>query len=127
MPTIFAANESTLLINGEEVEGVRSLEYRYHQARENVYALGSAERIGMVSGPRSVEGLIMVSSTAPGLDGVVGDEPFQVSAQLRHGEGEMTVAFDDCHLTEKNFTLDVGGHGKAIYRFIATRVREELG
>ena len=118
---------SSVLINGEAVEGVSSIEYRYDQVRHNVYALGSAERIGMVSGQRSVEGQIAAYSTIAALDGLFGDEPFQVSAQLRQGETLMTVAFDDCHLTDKQFELGVGGEGHSVYRFIATRVREELG
>ena len=125
MATIFAANDSGVLINGEAVEGVQAIDYRYRQARENVYALGSAERIGMVSGARYVEAKLTVASTVQALDGVLDDEPFQVTAQLRQGDVSMTVAFDDCHLLEKTFSLEVGGHGKAIYRFIATRVREE--
>jgi hypothetical protein len=127
MPTIFSGNESSVLINGEPVEGVNAIEYRYSQARLNVYALGSAERIGMVSGQRSVEGKISVSSTVSALDGLLGDEPFQISTQLRQGQTLMTVAFDDCNLIDKQFALNVGEYGQSIYRFIATRVREEMG
>lgn len=127
MPTIFAANESSVLINGEPIEGVQSVEYRNHQERDNVYALGSAERIGMISGPQYVDGRISVNSTSPGLDRIVGESMFQITSQLRHGETQMTVSFDDCYLTEKTFKLDVGGVGSAVYMFTATRVREELG
>jgi hypothetical protein len=127
MPTIFSGNESSVLINGEAVEGVNAIEYRYNQVRHNVYGLGSAERIGMVSGQRSVEGKISASSTVTALDGLLGDEPFQISTQLRHGQTLMTVAFDDCHLVDKQFALNVGEYGQSIYRFIATRVREEIG
>ena len=44
MPTIVAANESNVQINEKPVDGVRSIEYSHRQARENIYALGSAER-----------------------------------------------------------------------------------
>jgi len=127
MPTIFSANESSVMINGEAVQGITAIDYRYHQERQNIYALGSPERIGMVSGARSVEGQITAASTVAALDGLLGDEPFQVSAQLRQGETVMTVAFDDCQLTDKSFALGTGGVGESVYRFIATRVREELG
>ena len=126
MPTIFSSNESSILINGEPVEGVSGIEYRYKQVRNNIYAIGSAERVGMVSGQRSVEGQISAASTITALDGLLGDTPFQVSAQLRQGDTLMTVAFDDCQLTDKQFSLAVGDHGKSVYRFIATRVREEI-
>jgi len=126
MPTIFAANESTIMLDGEPVEGVRSIEYRHQQARENIYALGSPERIGLVSGPQLVEGRLRVASTSPKLNTLTGDKGFQVIAQLKHGEKKMSVTFDECFLQEKSFDLSVGGHGEAVYSFTATRVREEL-
>jgi len=125
MPTIFAANESSVLLNGEPIEGVRSIEYRFQQVRENIYALGSVERIGMASGPQTVEGQLMVASTNPQMDGLDKAEAFQISAHLRQGDVQMTVAFDDCYLLEKSYNMAVGGHGEALYRFTATRVREE--
>ena len=126
MATIFAANESTVQIDGEAVEGVRSIDYRQLSIRQNVYALGSAERIGMVSGPRSVEGVLRVTSTSAKLNGM-GDTMFQLTAQLRHGDTTMVVTFDECFLQSKSFELGVGGHGEAAYGFTAARVREEAG
>lgn len=127
MPTIFAASESKVLIDGEAIEGVRALDYRFQQDRTNVYALGSTERIGMVSGPQSVEGRLKVASTHGKLNGLIGDKPFQISSLLNHGETKMTVTFDDCYLTDKHFDIGVGGVGEMVYSFTATRVREELG
>jgi hypothetical protein len=125
VPTIFAANESSVLIDGTAVEGVRSIEYRMQHMRSNVYALGSSERIGMVSGPQIVEGRVTVASTTPTLDALAGEAPFQLSAQFRHGDTQFTVTLDECYLQEKSFGLGVGAHGEAIYSFTATRVREE--
>lgn len=125
MPTIFAANESVVLLNGDPVEGVRSIDYRFQQVRQNLYALGSAERVGMTSGPQAVEARVSVASTSSAFNGLTGDEPFQVTAQLRQGETEMTVTFDDCFLTEKSFEMGAGGHGEALYGFSAARVREQ--
>jgi hypothetical protein len=127
MPTIFAANESTVLVNGEPVEGVRSIEFRRHQVRENIYALGSSERIAMTSGPSGVDGRLTVASTSALLDRAPADQAFQITAQLRHGETVMSVTFDDCFLLDKSFGLGVGGHGEAVYSFTAARVREEIG
>jgi hypothetical protein len=124
MPTIVAANDSAVLLNGEPVEGVRSIEYRRHQARQNVYALGSAERIAITSGPAGVEGRLTVASTAPKLDQVPSTSSFQITARLRHGDTTVTVAFDDCYLLDKSFALGAGGHGEAVYGFSAARVRE---
>jgi hypothetical protein len=127
MPTILAASESSLLLDGKPVEGIRSIEYRQVQARSSVYALGSAERIGMTSGPIMVEGLMRVVSTSDALNKLTGDKGFQVSAQLKHGDTKMTVTFDECFLKEKSFTMEVGGEGEALYSFTAARVREEMG
>ena len=127
MPTIFAANESSVLIDGAAVEGVRSIEYRQHRVRSNVYALGSTERIGMISGPQVVEGRLSVASATATLDALGGEAPFQLSAQFRHGDTALTVTFDECFLQEKSFALGVGAHGEAAYAFTATRVREETG
>jgi hypothetical protein len=121
--TIFAANESSVQVNGTPIEGVRSLEYHYQQARSNVYALGSPERVGVVSGAQFVEGRIRVASTAAPLDGLAVDASFNVLMTLKHGETTVEVAFDECFLTEKTFDMSVGGHGEAVYTFTAVRVR----
>jgi hypothetical protein len=125
MPSIFAANESAVLVDGVAIEGVRAVEYRTRVVRQDLYALGSSERIGVVIGPRSVEGRIRVTSSAPALDALVGDAFFQISAPLRQGTTSATVSFHDCQLTEKSFSMDAGGHGETIYSFTATRVHQE--
>jgi hypothetical protein len=125
MPTIFAANESTVTVNGTAVEGVVALEYHRRQARSNLYALGSSERIGMVSGPSAVEGRLTVASTSPGLDAIGPEASFQVIASLKRGKEALTVTIDECFLTEKGFALSVGEHGQAVYSFSAARVTEK--
>ncbi len=125
MPTIFAANESRVMINGNVVEGVRALAYRRVQARENVYAVGSSERIGVVSGAAVFEGQLRVASTAQVLDQLAPDASFQVSAMLKHNDQQVTVTLDECFLQEKSFDMGVGGHGESVYSFTATRAREE--
>jgi hypothetical protein len=124
--TIFAANESQVLVNGKAVDGVRSLEYRKLQARENIYGLGSQERIGLVSGAQVYEGRLRVASTSQALDKLGIEDKLQISALLVHGSTKMTVTFDECYLQEKTFDLSVGGFGEAVYTFSATRAREEV-
>ena len=125
MPVLFAASESSVMIDGQAIEGVRALEYRLQQERTNIYALGSVERIGVISGAQSVQGTLRVASTNSTLNGLGTEQMFQITAQLRHGSAQMTVTFDECFLTEKSFDLAVGAHGEAVYGFSATRVREE--
>lgn len=126
MSVIFAANESAVLINGEPVRGVQSLEYRRVRERNNVYSVGGAERVGVVTGRESVEVRLSVASTAPLLDeaGWSEDAPFDMIAQLRSGETETTVAFNECLITEKNFSMPVAGRGETVYDITATRVQE---
>jgi hypothetical protein len=126
VPTLFAANESQVLVAGNAVEGVRSIDYRRVQARENVYGLGSHERIGLVGGAQLIEGVLRVASTAPALDALTTEQNVQISAVLVHGATRMTVTFDECFLQEKSFEMSSGGHGLAVYAFTATRMREEL-
>ena len=93
MPTVYAANESSVLVNGTAVEGVRSVEHRSTTVRQDLYALGSSERIGVVTGPRNVEGRIRVASSAPDLDGLVGDDFFQITAPLRQVRAGKSLTF----------------------------------
>lgn len=125
MPTIYAANESSVLVDGQGVEGVQALEYRRVAQRSNIYAVGSAERIGVTSGPISVDGRIRVASASPTLDARLGDNFVQITAMLRHGDTELTLSFQDCLLTKKAFALGVGSHGEATYTFTATRVSQD--
>jgi hypothetical protein len=124
VPTIFAANESSVLLDGEPVEGVRAIEYRQERVRSSIYALGSAERIGLVSGPQVVEGRLKVASSDPRLDALDPNASFQIAAQLKQGATTKTVTFDECYMTQKTFEMGVGAHGEALYAFTATRVRE---
>lgn len=127
MATIVAANESTVLLDGKPIDGVRSIEYRHQQPRDNIYALGSSERIGMASGGQVVEGRIKVASTSAALAALATEKSFQISAQLKHGDTKVTVTFDECYLSAKSFALAVSGFGESTYCFTATRVREEVG
>lgn len=121
--TIFAANESSVQVNGTPLEGVRSIDYHAQQARTNVYALGSAERVGLVSGAQSVEGSIRVASTAAVLDQLAPDATFDLLVNLKQGKAVTEVAFDECVLTEKAFDMSASAHGEAVYSFTAVRVR----
>lgn len=125
MAMVFAANESSVMIDGEAVDGVKSIDYKQNQVRSNVYALGSAERVAMVSGQQSVDAVLRIASTSKKLN-EIGDKQFQLTAQLKHGATKMTVTFDECFLQSKSFQIGVGDHGEATYGFTAVRVREEV-
>ncbi|WP_134681103.1 hypothetical protein [Paracoccus ravus] len=125
MSLIFAANESAVLVNGEPVLGVQSLEYRRVRERSNVYSVGGAERVAVVTGREKVEIRLSVASTWPPLDELGwAEEPFAITAQLRSAGGETTVSFDEVLISEKTFAMPVSGRGETVYEMTATRVRE---
>lgn len=128
MATVFTANSSSVMVDGTPVEGVRAVDYRVQRQQGDVYALGSDERLTAYYGAMHVEGRIMVASASAELDALAttGDM-FQVVANLAHGDTSRSVAFDDCYMSRKEFTMNSGGHGETVYLFTATRVREEDG
>ena len=129
MPSVFIANSSAVLVAGERVPGVKSIDFRHHRQQENVYALGSPERVAVIYGGTEVSGRIVVASNSSALDTLLGSgEQFQIVANLSARPDltpERTVAFDGCTMTDKTFALAAGGHAEAIYMFTATRLREE--
>ena len=129
MPSVFIANSSAVLVAGERVPGVTSIDFRHHRQQENVYALGSAERVSVIYGGTEVSGRIVVASNSATLDTLLGSgEEFQIVANLSARPDltpERTMAFDGCQMTDKTFALTAGGHAEAVYMFTATRLREE--
>lgn len=124
MTTVYAANQSSLKVGEETVEGVRAIEYRRATVRQDLYAIGSSERIRVISGPQSVEGRIRVASASTKLDGLGAEEVFQMMATFGGAGDPVVVSFHDCLLTEKTFSMSAGAHGEAVYSFTAVRVTE---
>lgn len=126
MASVFTANSSQVMVDGNAVEGVQGIDYRVQRQQGDVFALGSAERITSYYGATRVDGRLQVASANPALDTLTNSgSSFQVVVTLAHGETQRSVAFDDCFMTNKEFALNTGGHGETIYLFSATRVREE--
>lgn len=126
MATIFSANSSGVLIDNENVDGVRGIDYQVVRAQSDVHALGSHERISVYYGASRVEGRLRVASASPKLDGLItSGNTFQVVANLKQGQASRSVAFDECYMLTKEFSMSAGQHGETVYAFSATRVREE--
>ena len=130
MATVFSANKSSVLLDGEAIEGLQSIVYRIETEREDIRAIGSHERVDVSFGLRRVVGEITVRSTHTPLDTHLDAQTkFQLVAQLKKGDEadapSKSCSFDDCYAEAKNFTMDSGGTGLTVYRFTATRVREE--
>ena len=130
MPTVFSANRSNVLIDGEAMEGLQSLVFRVVTEREDIRAVGSDERVDISFGLRTVQGEIAVRSASLALDGhLTGHSGFQLVARLSKDPGaeepQRTLSFDDCYIEGKAFSMDAGGTAVTVYSFSATRVREE--
>lgn len=126
MAKVFTANSSGVLVNNEPVEGVRGVDYQQTREHNEVFALGGDERVAVYYGARRVRGRLRVASASAALDALTASgEMFQVVCNLRHGQASRSVAFDDCYMESKEFSMASGGHGETVYSFSATRVREE--
>lgn len=124
--SVFSANSSSVTVNGEAIAGVQALDYRQVRDQGQIFALGSEERIAVHYGAMRVEGRVTVASASVSMDTLsTSGEPFQLVAQLSHGEAARSVSFDECHMVNKEFTISTGGSGSSVYVFTAVRVREE--
>ena len=130
MATLFSANRSNVLVDGEAIEGLQSLAFRVVTEREDIRAIGSAERVGISFGLRTVQGEIAVRSASFKLDAhLAAQSAFQIVANLKKDEAadspKRTISFDDCFVENKDFNIGAGGTVITTYVFSATRLREE--
>ncbi len=130
MPTVFSANHSAVLLDGDPVEGLQSIAFRVVTEREDVRAVGSGERIDVSFGLRTVQGEMVIRSDSATLDDKLDKQAkFQLVANLNQGEGDdvakRTYSFDDCYAENKSLEMGAGGSAATTYLFTATRVREE--
>lgn len=130
MPTVFNANHSNLLVDGDPIEGVQSIAFRIITEREDIRAIGSDERVDVSFGLRTVHGEVAVRSTASVFDDLLAQrQSFNMVAALKKGAGAddpaRSYAFDDCYVEAKSLAMASGGNAETTYQFTATRVREE--
>ena len=124
--TIYTAHSSTVLVDGQPIDGVQAIDFRVVRQQGDVFALGSSERLTSYYGATRVDGRVIVASANATLDGLVtSGNSFQIVGNLAHADTTRTVAFDDCRMMKKEFALNSGGHAETTYLFSATRVREE--
>ena len=132
MPTVFSANSSSVLVDGEPIEGLQSLTFRLITEREDIRAVGSDERIDVSFGLRTVVGELVVRSANAKLDTLLQDRSkFNLVANLSKAKGMTTTeagtpySFEDCFAESKSFGIDANGTAVTTYAFTATRVRTE--
>jgi hypothetical protein len=129
MATVFSANKSSVLVDGEAVEGLQSLTYRVQTEQEDVRGVGTDERVAVVFGLRTVLGELAVKSVSTKLDDMLGKQTaFQLVADLKQDESETSpkrkLSFDGCYVQDKRFSLAANGSVLTTYAFTATRLRE---
>ncbi len=130
MATVFSANRSNVLLDGEAIEGLQSLAFRLVTEREDVRAIGSAERVAVSFGLRTVQGEITVRSANFKLDTHLDKQSkFQLVSNLKKDDStdapKRTISLDDCYVENKEFNIGASGTAVTTYFFSATRIREE--
>jgi hypothetical protein len=128
MATILSANRSSVLINGKAIEGLQEIAFQTIKPHQDIAAIGSEERVGVVYGMTRVTGTLRVRSANDELEKLnQSKETFNILASLKHvtadGEVAKEIALDDCQLHGKSFGLAAGGVVEVVYQFSAVRER----
>ena len=129
MATVFSSNKSSVVVDGEAIEGLQSLAYRVQTEQEDVRGVGSDERVAVVFGLRVVQGELAVKSISTKLDGLLEKQGvFQLVADLKQDDSDKSpkrkLSFDGCYVRDKQFSLAANGSVLTTYAFSATRLRE---
>ena len=130
MATVFSSSRSSVLVDGEQLEGLQSLAFNVTTEQEDVRGVGTTERVAVIFGLRMVEGELAIRSANTKLDTLLTEQgKFQLVANLKQSDAadspKRTMSFDDCYVSNKSFQLGAGGSVLTSYRFTATRLREE--
>jgi hypothetical protein len=127
---IVSAAKSKVLVEGNEIPGIQSLDFKVQRRQADIEAIGIAERIGVEQGQVIVTGSLRISSLNSDLDDFLYpvDPPgFNMVLTLNVAEGTQVrqITFDECYLDDKTFEMTANGVGVTAYNFTSTRVREE--
>jgi hypothetical protein len=127
---VVSATESKITIDGEEVTGLQSLDFKVNREQVDIASVGLGERQSVAeTGLITVTGSLRIRSLNKKLDELLYapvPASFNLVAELKKsGETVKKITFDECFLDDKSFTLDAAGVGITIYNFTSTRVREE--
>jgi len=120
---------SKVTVDGEELNGLQTLEFKVKRRQTDIEGVGMGERIGVESGLFIVNGTLRVRSLNKKLDDLLYTPvavPFNMVAELKKGDELVKkITFDECFLDDKSFELGIDDVATTIYTFTATRVREE--
>ncbi|MFB0543693.1 MAG: hypothetical protein ACETVR_02820 [Candidatus Bathyarchaeia archaeon] len=127
---VVSATESKVLIDGNELAGLQSIDFKVDRQQVDVATIGLGERQTVIeAGQLLVTGTLRISSLNTWLDDLlysVVPLSFNMVVELRKaGDLVRKLTFDECYLDDKSFNMDAAGVGLTVYNFTATRVREE--
>ena len=126
---LVSAAKSKVTIDGDEVHGLQSIDFKVRRRQADIEAVGWGERIGVESGQVIVTGTLRISSLFGKLDELLYKpiaQSFNMVAELNKGDALVKkITFDECYLDDKSFEMSANGVGLTVYNFTATRVREE--
>jgi predicted ester cyclase len=130
---LMAANASKIMIDGKDVAGVDSIDFKITRNRQNIHTISSEERIGAYFGALQVTGSIKVKSAYDALDKKMFEEipkvaSFQIVVELypqSADKGIRKITFDECMLEDMSFGMSVNGVALTTYNFSSTRIRYE--
>jgi hypothetical protein len=124
-----SAAKSKVIIDGDQVSGLQSIEFKARRRQADVAGVGADERIGVESGLITVTGAVKVMSLNKHLDDLLYAPvpiPFNMVAELNKDDAMVKkITFDECYLDDKSFELGADNIAYTVYTFTATRVREE--
>jgi hypothetical protein len=106
------------------------LAFRVVTERDDIWAVGSSERVDASFGLRTVQGEIVVRSADHTLDEHLEQQTSsQMITNLKKREDQegskRTDSFDDCFVESRSLIMEAGQTAATTYLFSATRVREE--
>lgn len=127
---VASATESKVTIEGEEIVGLQSLDFKVVRQQIDVTGIGQGNLLGVAeAGMFKVNGTLRVRSLNKKLDGLLYmpiPTPFSLVATLmRGGQQIKKIAFEECYLGDKSYEMETGGVGLTVYNFTAKAVREE--
>lgn len=127
---VASAQESKVLLEGKEIVGLQSIDFKVVRQQIDVHAIGMDQRIGVAeTGMFKINGTLRVRSMCKELDDYLYmpvQTPFSLVAMLRRAGKQMKkIAFEECFIEDKSYEMGTGGVGLTVYNFTSKAVREE--
>jgi len=127
------ASNTKLLIDGQEVPGIQSIQFEDFYNTEDINSVSSLERIGAAPGQRVIQGQLDIRSRYAPLDELMAKsikefKHFQIVIEggaTGAGQPSSKITFDECYITRRRWVLDATKVLTTIYYFTSTRIVEE--